>query len=238
VPIAAGGAPQRQVWLIPAGSIAFGGRHGDPPVVEVPGVGGDGSSPAGGGSSVDDRRTRAGTTVVSARGQRSLFQPLAPGLDPTGTRPPAGAASGTNQPEGAPSGPGTPSGGGKSPDVIPWGSGSVPPPAREPAGGSSCRAPPGSRGARDGQGLEWREAVGEGIRSEGSRSLVTVIRGSTREPSERRRRAWRSFRQRRRDDSSSSSTTNVSRSGDESAVAALLGAFRATPSPLTVRDST
>jgi len=42
----------------------------------------------------------------------------------------------------------------------------MPDSAREPAVGSSSRASPGSRGARDGQGLEWRDAVAEGVRSE------------------------------------------------------------------------
>jgi len=108
--------------------------------------------------------------------------------------------------------------------------------AREPAGGSSSRAPPGSRGARDGQGLEWRDAVAEVVRSEVTRSLVTMLRGSTPRPAERRGRARRSSRRHRRDDSASSSTTDVSRSGEESAVAALLGAVRATPTPSTVRE--
>ena len=110
--------------------------------------------------------------------------------------------------------------------------------AREPAGGSSSRAPPGSRGARDGQGLEWRDAVAEVVRSEVTRSLVTMLRGSTPRPAERRGSARRSSRRHRRDDSSSSSSTDVSRSGDESAVAALLGAVRATPTPSTVREGT
>jgi len=110
--------------------------------------------------------------------------------------------------------------------------------AREPAGGISMRAPPGSRGARDVQGLEWRDAVAEVVRSEVTRSLVTMLRGSTPRPAERRGRDRRSSRRHRRDDSSSSSTTDVSRSGDESAVAALLGAVRATPTPSTVREGT
>jgi len=110
--------------------------------------------------------------------------------------------------------------------------------AREPAGGSSSRAPPGSRGARDGQGLQWRDAVAEVVRSEVTRSLVTMLRGATPRPAERRGRARRSARRRRRDNSSSSSTTDVSRSGEESAIAALLGAFRATPTPSTVREGT
>jgi len=114
----------------------------------------------------------------------------------------------------------------------------MPDSAREPAGGSSCRAPPGLRGARDGQGLEWRDDVAEFARSEVTRSLVTMLRGSTPRPTERRGRARRPSRRRRRDNSSSSSTTDVSRSGDESAVAALLGAFRAIPTPSKVREGT
>jgi len=119
-----------------------------------------------------------------------------------------------------------------------WEEGKVPDSAREPAGGSASRAPPGSRGARDGQGLELRDAVAEVVRSEVTRSLVTMLRGSTPRPAERRGRARRSSRLHGRDDSSSSSTTDVSRSGDESAVAALLGAVRATPTPSTVREGT
>jgi len=92
VPSAAGGAPQRQVWLSPAGSIADGGGNGDPPGVEVPGVGGDRSFPPGGGSSVDHRHISAGITDAGARGQRTLFQPLPPasirlGLAPRRARP-------------------------------------------------------------------------------------------------------------------------------------------------------
>jgi len=102
----------------------------------------------------------------------------------------------------------------------------------------SSRALPGSRGARDGQGLEWRDAVAEVVRSEDTRSLVTMLRGSTPRPAERRGRARRSSRRRRRDNSSSSSNSDVSRTGDESAVAALLGAFRATPTPSTVSEGT
>jgi len=56
---------------------------------------------------VDDRHTSAGTTDVRARGQRTLFQPLPQGLDPTGTRPPAGAPSGSTHTEAVPSGAGT-----------------------------------------------------------------------------------------------------------------------------------
>jgi len=111
----------------------------------------------------------------------------------------------------------------------------MPTSAREPAGGSSSRAPPGSRGARDGQGLGWRDAVAEVVRSEATRSLATMLRGSTPRPADRRGRARRSSRRQRRDDSSSSSTTDISRSGDESAVTALLCAVRASPTPSKVR---
>jgi len=114
----------------------------------------------------------------------------------------------------------------------------MPDSAREPAGGSSSRAFPGSRGARDGKGLEWRDAMAEVVRSEVTRSLVTILRGSTPRLAECRGRARRSSSRRRRDDPSSSSTTDFSRSGDESAVAALLGAFRAAPTPSTVREGT
>jgi len=114
----------------------------------------------------------------------------------------------------------------------------MPDSAREPAGGSCSRAPPGSQGSRDGQGLEWRGAVNEVVRSEVTRSLVTMFRGSTTRPADRRGRARRSSLRHRRDDSSSSSTTDVSRSGDESAFAALLGAVRATLTPSTVREGT
>jgi len=276
--------------------MADGGGNGDPPGVEVPGAGADEITPPGGGSSVDDRHTSAGTTDAGARGARTLFKPLPPGLDPTGTRSPAGAPSGSTHPEAVLSGAGTHFGVGQLPDVTTWGGGSVPPPAREPAGGSSSRAPPGSRsskgapalehsagthgigppalgpggrsflgaweggampgsarepaggsssrappgsrGARDGQGLEWRDAVAEVVRSEGTRSLVTMLRGSTPRPAERRGRSRRSAGRRRRDNSSSSTTNDVSRSRDESAVAALLGAFHATPLPSTVREGT
>ena len=296
VPSTMGGAPQRQVRLSPAGSMANGGGHGDLSGAEVPGVGGDGSFPTGGGSSVDDRHPSAGTTDAGARGQRLLFQFLPPGLDPTGTRPPAGAFSGSTDPEAAPSGAGTPFGGGQPPDVTTWGGEYVPPQARKPAGGSSssappdsrsakgaaarehsagthgigppalgpggrsplrsweggampdserervgrssCRAPPSLRSARDGQGLECRDAVAEVVRSEVTRSLVTMLRISTPGPTGRRGRARRSSRRHRRGDLSSSSTTEVSRSGDESAAAALLGAVRAIPTPSTVREGT
>jgi len=80
--------------------------------------------------------------------------------------------------------------------------------------------------------------VPELVRYEVTRSLVTMLRGSTPRPADRRGRARRSSRRHRMDDSSSSSTTDVSRSGDESAVAALLGAVRATPTPSTVREGT
>jgi len=128
--------------------MADGGGNGDPSGVEVPGAGGDGSSAPGAGSSVDDRHTSAGTTDAGARGQRTLFQPLPPCLDPTGTRPPAGAPSGSTHPEAVLQGAGTHFGVGQLPDVSTWGGGSVPPPAREPAGGISSRAPPGSRSAK------------------------------------------------------------------------------------------
>jgi len=114
----------------------------------------------------------------------------------------------------------------------------MPDSARELAGGSSSRAPLGSRGARDGQDLEWRDAVAEVVRSKVTRSLVTMLRGSTPRSAERRGRARRSSRRHRRHDSSSSSTTDVLRSGSESAVASLLGAFRATPTPSMVREGT
>jgi len=103
--------------------------------------------------------------------------------------------------------------------------------AREPVGGSFSCAPRGSRGARDGMGREWQDAVAEVVRSEVTRSLVMMLRGSRPRPAERRCRARRSARRRLRDNTSSSSSTDVSRSGDESAVAALLGAIRATPTP-------
>jgi len=218
--------------------MADAGGHGDPPGVEVSGVGGDGTSPPGGGSSVDDRHTSAGTTDAGARGQRTLFQSLPPGLDPTGTRRPAGTPLGRTHPEVAPSGSGTQFGGGQPRDETTRGGGSVPLPTREPAGESSSRAPRSSLGARNGQGLEWRDVVAEVVRSEVTQSVVTMLLGSTRRPAESRGRGRRSSRRHLRDDSSSSSTTDVSRSGDESAVAALLGAFRATPAPSTVRDST
>ena len=93
-------------------------------------------------------------------------------------------------------------------------------------------------GCRGWPGLEWRNAVAEVVRSEVSRSLATMLRGSTSRPAERRGRDRRSSRRYRRDNSSLSSTTDVSCSGDESAVAALLGAFRATPTPSTVTENT
>ena len=80
--------------------------------------------------------------------------------------------------------------------------------------------------------------MAEDVRSEVTRSLVAMMRGSTPRPADRRGRARRSYRRHRRDDSLSSSTTDVSRSGNESAVAALLGAVRATPTPSTVREGT
>jgi len=87
----------------------------------------------------------------------------------------------------------------------------MPDSAREPEGGSSSRAPPVSRGARDGHGLERRGAVAEVVRSEVTRSLVTMLRGFTPGPAQRRGRARRSSRRNRRDDSSSSSSTDVPR---------------------------
>jgi len=245
---------------------------------------------------VDDRHTSADTTDAGARGQRTLFHPLPPGLDPPETRPPAGAPSGSTHPEAAPPGAGPHLGRGQPPDVTTWGGRSVPPSAREPAGGSSSRAPPGSGsakcapacehsagthgigppalghggssplgaseggaipdsarepagginsrapsgspGARDGQGVEWRDAVAEFPLSEVTRSLATMLRESPPRPADRRGRARSSSRRQRRDDSSSSSTADVSRSGDASAVAALLGAVRAAPTPSTVRYGT
>jgi len=80
--------------------------------------------------------------------------------------------------------------------------------------------------------------VAEVVRSEVTRWLVKMLRGSTPRPAGRRGRARSSSRRHRREDSSSSSTTDVSRSGDESAVAALLGAVRATPTPSTVKEGT
>ena len=127
--------------------------------------------------------------------------------------------------------------GGRSP-LGAWEGEAMPGSTREPAGGSTSRAPPGSQGARDGQGLEWRDAVAEVVRSEVTRSLVTMLTGSTPRPAERRGRARRSARRGRRDNLSSSSTTDVSRSGDESAVSALLAALRATPTPSTVKEGT
>jgi len=100
---------------------------------------------------------------------------------------------------------------------------------REPAGGSSSRAPPGSWSARDGQGLQWRDAVAKVVRFEVTRSLVLMLRGLTPRPAERQGRARPSALRRQRDNSSSSSTTGISSMGDESAVAALLGALRAHP---------
>jgi len=56
---------------------------------------------------VDDRHTSAGTTDAGALGERILFQPLPPGIDPTGNCPPAGAPSGNTHPGAALSGAGT-----------------------------------------------------------------------------------------------------------------------------------
>jgi len=44
---------------------------------------------------VNDRHTSAGSTDAGARGQRTFFMPLDPGLDPTGTRSQAGTPSGS-----------------------------------------------------------------------------------------------------------------------------------------------
>ena len=119
-----------------------------------------------------------------------------------------------------------------------WEWGQMPGSARKPAGGSSRRSRSGSRGARKGQGIQWRDAVAEVVLSEITRSLVTMLRGSTPRPAKCRGRVRRSSRRRQRDDSSSASTTDVSRSGDESAVAAFRGVFRAPPTPSTVRHGT
>ena len=119
---------------------------------------------------------------------------------------------------------------------VPGRGGARPDSAREPSLGSSSRAPPGTQGAREGQGLEWRDAVAEVLRSEVTRNLVAILRGSTPRPAEHRGRARRSFHRCRQDESSLSSSTAVSRSGDESAVVAQLGAYRATPTPSTVPD--
>ena len=91
LPSAAGGAPKRQDFLSPAGSMADGRGHGDPPGVEVPGVGRVGTSPPVNGLLVDDRHRSSDTTDAGARGQRTLFESLRPGPDPTGPRPLAGA---------------------------------------------------------------------------------------------------------------------------------------------------
>jgi len=81
----------------------------------------------------DRPSTIARHTDAGARGARTLFQPLPPGLDPTGTRPPAGAPSGRTHSNAARAGAGTHFGEGQLPNDITWGGGSVPPPAREPA---------------------------------------------------------------------------------------------------------
>ena len=164
---AVGGAPQRQDWLSPARSMTDEGGHGDPPGVEVLGVGGDGTSPPEGGSSVVDRPTSAGPMDLGACGERSLVQPLSPGLDPTRTFPMAGEPSGCTHLEAAASRGGTHFGGGQTPDVNTWGGGSVPPPAQIPAGASSSFAPPGSRSAK---GAPAREH-GAGNRSIGPKAL-------------------------------------------------------------------
>ena len=107
---------------------------------------------------------------------------------------------------------------------------------REPAGASSFPAPPGSRGASEGQGMKRRDAVAEVSRSEVTRLLVKMLNGATTRLAERRERARRSSHRRRRDESSSSSTTDVSRSEETSALEALLDAFRATLTPSSVRN--
>ena len=89
----------------------------------------------------------------------------------------------------------------------------------------------------EGLGLDWRDAVAEVVRSEVTRSLSTVLRSATPKTDGRRRGAKRSSR-RRRYSSSSSSTSEASHSGGDSAVAALLGAFRNTPTPPSARDGT
>jgi len=50
-------------------------REMETPPMSVPSVGGDGSSPPGSRSSVDDRHTSAGTTDAGARGQRTCSSP-------------------------------------------------------------------------------------------------------------------------------------------------------------------
>jgi len=232
VPSTAGGDPQCEVWLSPGRSKADGGGNGGFPGVEVPGAGGMGLPPP-----EADRRLTIATPVQAPRmrvpaGSGLCSSPFPLGPDPTGTRPTAGAPSGSTHPEAVLSGAGTHFGAVQLPDVTTWGGGSVPPPAREPAGGSSSRAPPGSRSAKgapelehsaethgisppalgpggrsplgaweggampesarepaggsssrappgslrswDGQGLEWRDAVAEVARSEVTRALVTI----------------------------------------------------------------
>jgi len=177
--------------------MADGGGHGDPPGVDVPGAWGDGSSPPGGGSSVDDRHTSAGTTGAGARGQRTLFKPLTSCLDPTGTRPPEGTSSGSTHPEVAPPGAGTDLGGGQPPDITTWGGGSVRPPAREPARGSSSRAPLGSRSAK---GAPTREhsagclGIGPPALGPGGRSPLGAWEGGQMPDSAREPAGWSSCR--------------------------------------------
>jgi len=195
---------------------------------------------------------RPGAGTHPGRGQPPDVTTWGGGSAPPPAREPAGGSSsrappGSRSDTGAPArehsagnhviGPPALGPGGRSP-LCAWEGGAMPDSAREPAGGSSSRAPPCSHGSRDGQGLEWRDAVAEDVRSEVSRSLVTMLRGSTPRRADRRGRARLSSRRRQRDDSSSSSTTDVSRSGDESAVSALLRAVRATPTPSTVREGT
>jgi len=169
-------------------------------------------------------KTSSATTDAGALGKHTLFRPMPPGRDPTGTRPPAGDPSGSTHHPAVLSVAGTHFDEGQKPDVTTWGGGSaipmarepagesfsrappgsrntkgslalehsaeahvigppalgpggesplgaweggpMPRSAREPAGGSSSRAPPGSWGAGDGQGLEWRDAVAEVVQSE------------------------------------------------------------------------
>ena len=147
VPSAAGAAPHRQVILSPACSIADGGVDEASSGVEVPGVERERVSPPGGGSSVDNGHTSAGTTDAYARGQRTLFQPLPLGLNPTGSRLPEEASSGSHHPETSLFSSGTHLCVGGSPDITTRGGGSLSPSAREPVGGSSSRSPQGSRSA-------------------------------------------------------------------------------------------
>jgi len=98
VPSAAGGAPQRQVWLNPAWLMSDGEENGDPPGVEVPGIRGDGSFPPGGGSPGDHRHTSRSPTrrgVVLAVNGRGAGGARGPGH--RGQHgPPAGAGCGAD----------------------------------------------------------------------------------------------------------------------------------------------